>query len=106
MNREGLTLFLCPVSLKLIQESKKGMKREYRHPSVDNTVNDLHDEIQFENARNVRSIAFLFETKIYFILGDRLHFFAEADTKKHRYASARTSNTALVKLIESAKMIM
>ena len=36
------------------------MKREYRHPSVDNTVNDLHDEIQFENARNVRSMAFLF----------------------------------------------
>ena len=61
--------------------------------SVDNTVNDLRYEIKFENIRNVRNIAFLFYTTIYFILGDIVFkipknlilgiFFAEADTKKH-----------------------
>ena len=45
--------------------------------------------------------------KIYLILGDILFktpknlilgiYFAEADTKKHRYASAKTSNTAQAK---------
>ena len=54
-----------------------------------------------------RHIAFL-STNIYFILGDiffkiaknlitsfnYLFFFAEADTKKHRYASAKASNAA------------
>ena len=45
--------------------------------SVDNTVNNLRYEIKFENCVkdknsffNKRNIAFLFETKIYFILGD------------------------------------
>ena len=52
-------------------------------------------------------------TKIHFILGDVLFFkisknliasaffLAEADTKKHRYASAKASNVALVKLTDS-----
>ena len=45
--------------------------------------------------------------KIYFILGDIFlkipknliarHFFAEVNTKKHRYASAKVSIAALVK---------
>ena len=66
---------------------------------VDNTVNDLRYEIKFENIRNVRNIAFRFWTKIYFILGDVFFkipknlilgtFFAEADTKKRRYASRK-----------------
>ena len=45
--------------------------------SADNTVNDLRYEIKFENCvkdKNdffiKRTIAFLFQTKIYFILGD------------------------------------
>ena len=37
---------------------------------MDNTVNDLLYEIMFENIRDVRNIAFFFQTKIYFILGD------------------------------------
>ena len=57
-----------------------------------------------------RNIAFLFPTKIYFILGDIFFldfkeliastFFYEADTKKHRYASAKALNAALVKLTD------
>ena len=56
MYREGLTLFLCSVSYeKRIQTS------------VENTVNDLHYEIKFENCVKdksnfliKRNIAFLF----------------------------------------------
>ena len=51
-------------------------------------------------------------TKIHFILGDvffkisknfiaSAFFFAEVYTKKHRYASAKASNVALVKLTDS-----
>ena len=89
-----------------IKEQKKYEKR--MQTSVDNTVNDLLYEIMFENIRDVRNIAFFFQTKIYFILGDIFFkvpknlilgiFFAEVDTKKHRYAPAKTSNAALVKL--------
>ena len=84
--------------------------------SADNTVNDLRYEIKFENCvkdKNdffiKRTIAFLFQTKIYFILGDVFFkipnnclgiFFAEADTKKHRYALAKASNAALVSLTD------
>ena len=45
--------------------------------SVDNTVKDLHYEIKFENRvkdKNnffvKRNIAYLFKTKVYFVLGD------------------------------------
>ena len=51
-----------------IKEQKKYEKR--MQTSVDNTVNDLLYEIMFENIRDVRNIAFFFQTKIYFILGD------------------------------------
>ena len=88
------------------KEQKKYEKKI--QTSVDNTVNDLRYEIMFENIRDVRNIAFFFQTKIYFILGDIFFevpknlilgiFFAEADTKKHRYTPAKTSNAALVKL--------
>ena len=60
-----------------IREQKKYEKRI--QTSADKTVNDPHYEIKFENRmeeRNnffiKRNIAFLFETKIYFILGDIL----------------------------------
>ena len=33
-------------------------------------------------------------------------FFAKANTKNHRFALAKSSNAALVKLIKSLKMIM
>ena len=91
---------------------------------MDNTVNDLRYEIKFENCvkdKNnffiKRIIAFLSWTKIYFILGGILFkitknlvtsafvFFTEGDTKKHRYALAKASNAALVKL-ELLKMVM
>ena len=100
-----------------IREQKKYEKRI--QTSVDNTVNDLRYEIKFENCvkdKNnffiKRNIAFLSWTKIYFILGDIFllwdpqefnyisNFFAKADTKKHKYASAKTSNAALVKLTD------
>ena len=82
--------------------------------SVNNTVNDLHYEIKFENCvkdKNIifimQNVAILFWTKIYFILGTYFFkipkyflttsafffFFAEADSKK-------TSNAALVKLTD------
>ena len=58
-----------------IREQKKYGKRI--QVFVDNTVNDLHYEIKFENCvidKNnffiKRNIAFLSWTKIYFILGD------------------------------------
>ena len=58
-----------------IREQKKYEMRT--QTSVDNTVNDLHYEIKFENCvkdKNnffiKRNIAFLSWTKIYFILGD------------------------------------
>ena len=91
---------------------------------VHNTVHDLRYKIKFENCvkdKNnffiKRIIAFLSWTKIYFILGGILFkipknlvtsafvFFTEGDTKKHRYALAKASNAALVKL-ELLKMVM
>ena len=51
-----------------MREQKKYEKRI--QTSVDNTVNDVRYEIMFDNIRNVWNIAFVFEAKIYFILGD------------------------------------
>ena len=34
------------------------------------------------------------------LIASALFFFAEADTKKHKYASAKASNAALVKLTD------
>ena len=55
------------------------------------------------------TLLFFFK-QIYFILGDILFkipnnlilgiFFAKADTKKHRYTSAKTLNIALIKLTD------
>ena len=100
---------------------QKSMKWEHR-TSVDNTVNDPRFEIKFENCvkdKNncfiKRDIAFLFWTKMCFILGDIFFFFffwdsknlitspfcfVDADTKKHRIASAKVSDAALVKLTD------
>ena len=65
MNTEWLTLYLCFVSQKLIQEEKKNEKRI--QISADNTVNDLRYEIKFENRVKdkinffiKRNISFLF----------------------------------------------
>ena len=81
--------------------------------SVDNKVDDLHYEIKFETKITFSSCeTLLFSwTKIYFILGEIFFynsyefdylsiFFAEADNKKHRYASAKASNAAMVKLTD------
>ena len=63
-----------------IREQKKYEKSILSTP-VDNAVNDLCYEINFENRVNNKnyffikwSIAFLFETKTYFILGDVFFF--------------------------------
>ena len=97
-----------------IREQKKYETRI--QTSVDKTVNDLRYEIKFENRVNDKNNSFikqntdlLFWTKIYYILGDiffkisknlisSTFFFCKADTKKHRYASTKASNAALVKL--------
>ena len=57
------------------------------------------------------TLLFFFWTKTYFIVGDIFFkysqrfnylsfFFAEVDTKKHRYSSTKASNAALVKLTD------
>ena len=58
-----------------LRELKKHEKRI--QASLDNTINDLHYEIKFENRvkdKNnffvKRNIAYLFKTKVYFVLGD------------------------------------
>ena len=84
--------------------------------SVDNTVNDLHYEIKFENRMKdknnffiKRNIVFFFkqkyilflETYIFKIPGNLIasaFFSSRQILKKHRYASAKASNAALVKL--------
>ena len=99
-----------------IREQKKYEMRT--QTSVDNTVNDLHYEIKFENYVKDKNnffikwnIVFFSWTKIYFILGDiffkipknlitLVSFLAEADTKRHRYVLAKASNTAMVKLTD------
>ena len=77
-----------------IRKQKKYEKR--KQTSVDNTVNDLHYEIKFENIQIVKVLKNL-------ILG----IFCRGWCWKHICASAKTSNAALVNLlIESLKMIM
>ena len=68
-------------------------------------------EVKFENCVKDKNnfTAFLSWTKIYFILEDKIPknlviylniFFAKADTEKHRHASAKVLNPALVKLTD------
>ena len=58
MNREELTPFMfCFLETDMREQKKYG---KIMQTSVDNTVNDLHYEIKFENIWNVRNIAFLF----------------------------------------------
>ena len=91
---------------------------------MNNTVNDLRYETKFENCVKVKNNLLLSETMLSFFkqkhtlfletyffkipknLIASAFFIAEADTKKHRYPSAKASNAALVKLIKSLKMIM
>ena len=86
--------------------------------SVDNTVNDLHCGIKFENCVKDKKKAILLSERLLFFLEPKYNlfsgtyyfkipknlitstFFAEEDTLKHRYASAKASNAALVKLID------
>ena len=91
---------------------------------MDNTVNDLRYEIKFENCVKVKRTFVLSEPSlfssqqnIYFFHGDKfffkiaknliacsvfIYFFfsVKADTKNHRFASAKSSNAALVKLTD------
>ena len=85
---------------------------------MNNTVNDLRYEIKFENCLKdennffiKRNVAFFLEPK-YILFSETYSFkipknlitstifFADADIKKHRYALAKASNAALVKLID------
>ena len=82
--------------------------------SVDNKVDDLHYEIKFETKITFSSCEtllffleqkfILFSEKYFFTIPTNLitsaFFFAEADNKKHRYASAKASNAAMVKLTD------
>ena len=92
-------------------EQKKCEKRI--QTSVDKTVNDLRYEIKFESSVKDKKISeallFCFRQKYIFFLETYFFkvsknliasafFFAEAETKKHRYALAKASNLALVKL--------
>ena len=51
------------------------------------------------------TLLFFFKQK-YILFLETDYFFLPRQILKNRYASAKTSNTALVELIESAKMIM
>ena len=79
---------------------------------VDNTVNDLRYEIKFENCVKDKN-TFFYEAKHCFSFLDKnileayffkiaknlitsAFFFAEANTKKHRYDSAKASNAAFL----------
>ena len=87
---------------------------------MENTVTDLHYEIKFENCERQNN-CFLSETLLFFLEQKYIlfsekyffkipknlitsaffnFFFAETDTKKHKYASIKASNTALVKLTD------
>ena len=78
--------------------------------SVDNTANDLHYEIKFENLIYYVKLSFFKQKYILFLetyfckiprnLIAPTFTKSEADTKKHRYASAKASNAALVKLTD------
>ena len=107
----------CFLETGIRQQKKFEIKTK---TSLNNTVNDLHYEIKFENCvkdKNIifimQNVAFLFWTKIYFILGDIFFkipkyfsntsasfffFLPRQIVKKNRYASAKASNAALVKL--------
>ena len=99
-----------------IREQKKNEKRI--QTSVDKTVNNLRYKFQnrIKNKNNFfikRTIAF-FKTKIHLFLEKYFFhffripkniiasafffFFVEADTKDHKYASAKVSNAPLVNL--------
>ena len=87
---------------------------------MENTVTDLHYEIKFENCKRQNNCLLsetllffleqkyiLFSEKYFFKIPKNLitsaflnFFFAETDTKKHKYASIKASNTALVKLTD------
>ena len=85
---------------------------------ADNKVNDQRYEIKFENCvKDKNNFFILSETLLFFFEQKfilfwetffKIHknlitsaiFFAEADIKKHRYASAKASNAALVKLTD------
>ena len=62
-----------------IREQQKYEKRTQKY--VDNTVNGLRHEIKFEI--RVKNMIIIIQLP--------RHFFAEADTKKRRYASAKAS---------------
>ena len=80
---------------------------------VDNTVNNLRYKIKFEKCvKDIAKHCFSLLNKnrfyswrhIIFKIPKSLitsaFFFGEADTKKHRYALVKASNTALVKLAD------
>ena len=76
--------------------------------TMDNTVNDLNYQYILLFFLKQKYILFLeiyifkipkslIASALFFVF---LFFFAEPDTKKHRYASAKASNAALVKLTD------
>ena len=71
---------------------------------MDNTVNNLRYNIKFENRVKDKNNFFIKQNIAFFYLFLETYFFkilknliAEADAEKHRYASAKPSNAALVK---------
>ena len=79
--------------------------------SVDNTVYNMRYEIKLENFLLSETLLFFLERKYilfsetYFFnipktLITSAFFFVGANTKKHRHASAKASNAALVKLAD------
>ena len=85
---------------------------------MENTVTDLRYEIKFENCERQNNCLLsetllffleqkyiLFSEKYFFkipknLITSAFFFFAETDTKKHKYALIKPSNAALVKLTD------
>ena len=59
--------------------------------SVNNVVNDLCHETKFENRVKKQKYEFFLFLEKNFLRFLRIQFFAEADTKTHRYALTKAS---------------
>ena len=84
-------------------ETDIGEQKKYEnriHTSVDKTVNNIRYEIKFENRVKDKNNFFIKWNIAFVFFFFKQKYISEADTKKHRYVSAKAANSALVKLTD------